>query len=457
MLQVGSTALLAIAMSGCPSSPSDHDPVRSGTPGRTYFVDSMSGSDANSGTSAARPWKSLTRATEARLLPGDTLALAAGQRWANDALDVTESGTATAPITVTRYGSDAQDPEVTGRMDGYCFLVRGSYLVLEHVRAVSCGYRNSGPYGGIAVWGSHDVVRNTYVRGHAVGVFIKAGSDSGLYTHNMLVDNNVENVNTPGSNCSTHSAAHCGDDSGSFGFLIQGDSNELSWNTVTGSAAPSYDWGVDGGAFEIFNGNANEVHHNIATDNNNFSELGHAPGHSATKNVFFYNAIRATCGALCREARGLIVRGEASQYGPNTGTVFTNNTFYSDGSAARGITCHARCSSAVLTLIGNVIVVTSKATEAWSVWSDAPFTEASNVLNGRYGGFPLSSTSTTAAARFVAAPRDLRLLPTSSAIDRAGKPTVHEDVLDQPVPRNGNCAGARYVDSGAYEFQPTSC
>lgn len=450
-------AMLVIGMSGCPSSPSGTGRSGPGTSVKTYFVDPAGGTDANPGTSAEKPWKSLSRASQVHLLPGDTLALAAGGRWENEALEVAESGTAAAPITITRYGSATQDPEVTGLAAGYCFLLRGSYLVLAHVRAVSCGYPGSRPYGGIAVWGSHDVVRDSFIRGHAVGVFIKAGSNHGRYENNVLVDNNVENVNTPGSNCALPSATRCADDSGAFGFLVHGDRNELSWNRVSGSAAESYDYGVDGGAFEIFNGSSNTVHHNVATDNNNFSELGHAAGRRATDNTFSYNVIRATCGRLCREARGLILRGAGSQYGPNTGTVFSNNTFYSDGPTARGVTCHAGCSAAVLTLRGNIIVTTGSATGAWSVWSDAPFSELANVLNGPYRGFALSSDSSTGSANFAAAPGDLQITSGSPAIDRAGTPLFSEDVLHRQVPRNGNCAGGNYADAGAYEFQPTSC
>ena len=66
----------------------------------------------------------------------------------------------------------------------------------------------------------------------------------------------------------------CTDDSGAFGFLINGSDNEFAGNTITGSTAVSYDFGHDGSAFEIFNGNRNRIHHNVAVDNNVFSELG---------------------------------------------------------------------------------------------------------------------------------------------------------------------------------------
>ncbi len=62
-------------------------------------------------------------------------------------------------------------------------------------------------------------VRNTRVSRHATGIYVKSGSDYGTYTGNTLVDNNIENVNTPSPG---------GDDSGAFGFLIHGDHNLFS-------------------------------------------------------------------------------------------------------------------------------------------------------------------------------------------------------------------------------------
>ena len=121
------------------------------------------------------------------------------------------------------------------------------------------------------------------------------------------MDNNIENVNTPSPG---------GDDSGAFGFLIHGDHNLFSRNTVRGSVARSYDWVWDGGAFEIYDGDHNTITGNLAVDNNNFSELGHSKKQSAVVgNVFTRNTIRATC-ASCSEARGLIVRGAKVKYGP---------------------------------------------------------------------------------------------------------------------------------------------
>jgi hypothetical protein len=448
-------ALLALTVAATASACS-HGDAKTGT---TYYVDPGVGSDANNGTSAKTPWRSLSRASDAKLQPGDTLALVAGGIWRHQALEVKESGTAGAPITVTRYGNAQKDPEVTGLDAGYCFLLRGSHLVLERVRAVGCGYTETGRYGGIGVWGSKNIVRDSYVAGEAVGVYVKDGSDGGLYTGNTLANNDIENVNTRGKKCGKAGASKCTDDSGSFAFLIHGDSNEFSWNTVNGSLAKSYDWGVDGGAFEIFNGNRNSVHHNISINNNNFSELGHDAGHTATHNTFSYNLIRATCGKMCDSARGLIVRGPDSKYGPNTGTVFSSNTFYSNGATARGVTCHAGCSPGILTMQGNIIAVTGGATGAWSVWSDAPFAETDNVLNGPYNGFTKGAGTSTDAAQFVNPPTDLHVTASSPAVGRAGTSSFGYDLDRKPVPSNGKCpsggsgGSGGSADAGAYEVE----
>jgi hypothetical protein len=129
------------------------------------------------------------------------------------------------------------------------------------------------------------------------------------------------NVNTPGTNCGTSAAVNCSDDSGAFGVLINGSDNEFSSNTVSGSAGKSYDYNQDGGAFEIYNGNRNNIHHNVSLDNNSFSELGKSSG-TADGNTFRYNLIRSTCGANCSEAKGLIARGNGTSFGPTNGTVF---------------------------------------------------------------------------------------------------------------------------------------
>ena len=64
----------------------------------TYYIDSASGSDANPGTSADTPFKSIGALNNLVLDPGDTVLLARGTTYAEQ-LTVKFSGTADDPIT----------------------------------------------------------------------------------------------------------------------------------------------------------------------------------------------------------------------------------------------------------------------------------------------------------------------------------------------------------------------
>jgi hypothetical protein len=46
----------------------------------TYYVDAMKGNDNASGTGISQPWRTLSRAQQAKLQPGDRLLLAAGMQ-----------------------------------------------------------------------------------------------------------------------------------------------------------------------------------------------------------------------------------------------------------------------------------------------------------------------------------------------------------------------------------------
>ena len=83
-----------------------------GAAGTTYYVDSVTGNDAYTGTSEATPWKTLAKAGSAPLLPGNALLLRRGSRWTGS-LVISRSGTAVAPIVIGAYGAGAQ-PIVTG-------------------------------------------------------------------------------------------------------------------------------------------------------------------------------------------------------------------------------------------------------------------------------------------------------------------------------------------------------
>ncbi|MET4096000.1 right-handed parallel beta-helix repeat-containing protein [Arthrobacter sp. UYCu712] len=409
--------------------------------GTAYYVSDV-GDDGNDGISPASAWKSLGKVNGTVLEPGDSVSFRRGDTWTGG-LIVNQSGTPRSAITMGSYGS-GNPPSILSGESGSCVRVNGSFVTVDGLRAEGCGYA------GISVYGDYGVVKNSTATYNAAGIRVGNGSDFGKYTNNILTDNNIMNVNTPGTGCGTPDSVNCTDDSGAFGALINGDDNEFSGNTFTGSTATSYDFGHDGSAIEIYNGNRNRIHHNVAVDNNVFSEIGRS-NRTADGNTFSYNLIRASCGATCAQTTGLIVRGPASSFGPTNGTVFEHNTVWLDGSESQAVVCHASCPRSTV-IRGNILVAVRN-----SIWMDGTgWAEGQNVLNGPTNIVP-SSTSTTAPAQFVDAPADLHLSATSPAIDRAGDGFSGLDLGGQAAAQNGDCTGTGAADSGAYEYDPPDC
>lgn len=428
-------ALFAVLLSGCVSTTSP------ATPGTHYYV-SAAGSDTGSGTSPDAPWQSLQKVNDTAFSPGDTISFRKGDEWiGNVVLD--ESGTPASAIRLNSYGNGTL-PIVTSGEGGNCFRLNGSYIEVDGLRATNCGYA------GFNVYGDHVVVKNSEASDNTAGIKVGKGSDFGNYSNNVLTDNNVMNVNTPGTRCGAADAANCTDDSGAFGVLINGNDNEFSGNTVTGSTAFSYDFGRDGSAFEIYNGSRNNIHHNKAIDNNVFSEIGRSDG-AADGNVFRYNLVRSSCGQECAEAAGLIIRGPRTKFGPTNSTTFEFNTVWLNGSHSRGVVCHASCPSSTV-IRANILVAVRDA-----LWLDGSgWTEQSNVVNGP-SNVPLDNSSTTAPAEFVDPPQDLHLTGSSPAIDRGGGSASAVDLDQAAVPSIGQCSGSGQADAGAYEYRPAGC
>jgi hypothetical protein len=80
-------------------------PVRESLPGTgtTYYVDTA-GSNQNSGTSAAEPWRDFTAINLRTFLPGDSLLLKRGCTW-RDELKINGAGNPQQFITVSAYGN----------------------------------------------------------------------------------------------------------------------------------------------------------------------------------------------------------------------------------------------------------------------------------------------------------------------------------------------------------------
>lgn len=106
---------------------------------RNYYVDSSAGNDGNNGVTPQTAWKSLARASQTNLQPGDSLLLARGAWW-EDRLDISASGRLGQPITITAYGQ-GEKPRIAAP-DSSMWAVRilnSDYLTLSSLDITNHG------------------------------------------------------------------------------------------------------------------------------------------------------------------------------------------------------------------------------------------------------------------------------------------------------------------------------
>ncbi|MHB0878796.1 MAG: hypothetical protein ACYC5O_22380 [Anaerolineae bacterium] len=261
--------LLAVAGSLMPSARVADAAPPAAPAGRQYYLDSRNGSDDNPGTSAALPWRSLARLDELALAPGDTVNLAAGSEWQGP-LVIAASGTAEAPITLQAYGKGVRPAIYNPAYWGVAVDVRGSYVNVDGLAVRDTHYIGVRLGQGTG----YSTVRNC--EAVRVGIAFGIYGDHHLVTQNYAHDLTIV-ISTPGGD----------DDFGGIGVVIHGSDNEVSYNLLVRCAAPSQDYGVDGGGIEWFGTADNAyVHHNWVADSAGFLEVG---GGSAQGAVVAYN------------------------------------------------------------------------------------------------------------------------------------------------------------------------
>jgi parallel beta-helix repeat protein len=244
--------------------------------GSVYYIDSNNGSDSNSGIQPDQPWKSLTKLNSANLVPGAIVYLKRGSFWTEKLL-LYASGQAGMPITITTYGSGVapiiSNPGKANNKESTVTLY-GSFIIIDNIQIQESGT-------GIAIdpRSSHNIIQNNEIKNAGIGIVISGQYN--LITHNYIHDLHMV-VNTPGG----------GDDYGAIGVDILNAHNEVSFNRFVNCEAPSYDFGMDGGAVEIYQiGDYTSIHHNWSLQSAGFMEVSSNGTGSATNVRIFYNVI----------------------------------------------------------------------------------------------------------------------------------------------------------------------
>ena len=189
-----------------------------------YYVDSINGSDANSGTSEASPWQTLALVNARSFQPGDTIHLHAGSVW-DGGLVIDDPGVGGTPVTFTSYGTGPK-PTIrnAGTAWGRAIQVDADWVVVDGLLVRDAHW--AGVH--ISPDADHNVVRNCEAT--AVGIGVAIDGQHNLVTRNYTHDLAMV-VNTPGGD----------DDFGAVGVWLFNSHNEVSYNTMVNCSAPSHD------------------------------------------------------------------------------------------------------------------------------------------------------------------------------------------------------------------------
>jgi hypothetical protein len=391
----------------------------------SYYVDSTSGADSNSGTSSAAPWQSLSKVNSTTFQAGDTINFKRDSVWTGT-LQVGYSGTSASPITYQAYGTGAA-PQINnpGVNFGHDIDVSGDYNVIRDFLLTDA--HEAGVF--IAATGDHNLIQNNEMTAAGTGVTVLGQYN--LITQNYVHDLNII-VNTPGGT----------DDYGAVCFWLNAGNNEVSYNQGINCKAPSYDFGYDGGFVEVFNqGDNSYIHHNYAKNTVGFIELGARGGGSAQNVTIAYNVMVNVDAAGCFNT------------GINAITVtnfkFENNTFVNtanDGLGDQVFTCTDDYSA--LQVRNNIFYSNLQ------IANNGNFTHTNNLyyivnqISGSGVGYTLGRHEKTGNPLFVnVRAGDFHLQAGSPAIDAGIDLGYTKDFGDNTIP-----VGIA-PDMGAYEYR----
>ncbi len=348
----------------------------------SYYINCSATTNGN-GTSAS-PWNSFTSPNSKTFSAGDTIYLNRGTTCYGE-FAPQGSGTSSASITVTAYGSGAV-PILDGQTNNATMILSNqSYWTIENLKLLHGMYYGLYIYASFSITGlnitnveatdayyistaegdsgeivlttegtntatiSNTTINGAYAHDSTVsrGIFVQAGnylSATGVKGSNITIENSqVTNVYGDGilledvssglitKNAATESG-ECASCSGATpdGIWTWNSSNVvISWNESSANTS----WGADGGGFDIDTWNTNiTVEYNYAHDNKGYCVSDFGQGTAATVNsVIRYNLCVNNDAMSSSQATGDIYLYTWNG-GSLDGTQIYNNTSYFDSS-----------------------------------------------------------------------------------------------------------------------------
>jgi hypothetical protein len=114
-------------------------PAFSSSAGTSYYVDSISGSDDNAGSSPDAAWKTLDKVNAKQFGPGDAILFRSGRKWTGQ-LRPSGSGTEKQPITIDKYaGEDKPVIDGDGRVGATVLLRNQEYWEVNNLEITNSG------------------------------------------------------------------------------------------------------------------------------------------------------------------------------------------------------------------------------------------------------------------------------------------------------------------------------
>lgn len=107
---------------------------------KDYYLNSISGSDANSGLSEKRPWKSLEKINQFKFKPGDTIYLLPDSEFVGQ-FKPSVSGKKGAPITLTTLTPEKEMPKIDaeGQFPSAIHLENVSHWIIDGIEITNTG------------------------------------------------------------------------------------------------------------------------------------------------------------------------------------------------------------------------------------------------------------------------------------------------------------------------------